>query len=141
MSQSTPRMANSIQRALLTLSTRMSLTVWSCRVGLTELVSEFCFCHTHHQSLLTDKSTFPLATRQSTLVFCVNLAHLRDLTATFRNNGIDARYVYAATHAAERKDLIDSFRKGEFPVLLNVGMSFPLAILYNNFTTFCSDSH
>ncbi|KLO17062.1 P-loop containing nucleoside triphosphate hydrolase protein [Schizopora paradoxa] len=62
------------------------------------------------------------SSRRSCLVFCVNLAHLRDLTATFRNAGIDARYVYAATPAAERKSLIDSFRNGEFPVLLNVGI-------------------
>lgn len=63
-----------------------------------------------------------IAFRRSTLVFCVNLAHLRDLTAAFRNAGIDARYVYAATPASERKELIDAFRNGEFPILLNVGM-------------------
>lgn len=61
--------------------------------------------------------------RQSTLVFCVNLAHLRELTNTFREAGIDARYVYSGTPAKERKELIEAFRAGTFPVLLNVGQS------------------
>ena len=53
----------------------------------------------------------------------MNLAHLRELTNTFRETGIDARYVYAGTPAKERKELIDGFRSGMFPVLLNVGES------------------
>ncbi|KAF7985333.1 hypothetical protein HWV62_6533 [Athelia sp. TMB] len=57
--------------------------------------------------------------RKSTLVFCVNLAHVRDLTNTFRKFGIDARYVFSGTPVAERGDLISSFRKGMFPVLIN----------------------
>ena len=61
------------------------------------------------------------AIRRSTLVFCVNLKHLRDLTAMFRQAGIDARYVYAGTAAKERKALVDAFKAGEYPVLLNVG--------------------
>ncbi len=68
----------------------------------------------------------PVAQRRSTLVFCVNLAHVRDLTATFREAGVDARYLHAATPAAERKALIADFRAGAFPVLLNCGASFPL---------------
>lgn len=64
-----------------------------------------------------------VAERKSTLIFCVNLAHLRDLTQTFRNAGIDARYVYSKTPAAERRVLVNAFRAGEFPVLLNVGTS------------------
>ncbi|KAI0348569.1 P-loop containing nucleoside triphosphate hydrolase protein [Trametopsis cervina] len=59
------------------------------------------------------------ATRKSTLVFCVNIAHLRELTNAFREAGVDARYIHAGTPAAERKDLIRAFRAGEFPVLLN----------------------
>ena len=61
------------------------------------------------------------ATRKSTLVFCVNLAHVRELTNTFREFGIDARYVYSGTPVAERKALISSFKEGAFPVLVNCG--------------------
>ena len=62
-----------------------------------------------------------IAQRKSTLVFCVNLAHVRDLTAAFREAGVDARYLHAGTPAAERKALIADFRAGVFPVLLNCG--------------------
>ncbi|KAF9496149.1 P-loop containing nucleoside triphosphate hydrolase protein [Pleurotus eryngii] len=57
--------------------------------------------------------------RKSTLVFCVNLEHVRALTQAFRNYGIDARYVYAKTPTNERKQLVDAFKAGEFPVLIN----------------------
>ncbi|KIM85139.1 hypothetical protein PILCRDRAFT_817121 [Piloderma croceum F 1598] len=59
------------------------------------------------------------ATRKSTLVFCVNLAHVRELTNIFRGFGIDARYIYSRTPVAERKSLINSFKEGAFPVLVN----------------------
>ena len=55
-------------------------------------------------------------------MFCVNLSHLGQLAATFREAGVDARYVYAGTPAVERKEIIDAFKAGGFPVLLNVGM-------------------
>ncbi|KAJ3734791.1 P-loop containing nucleoside triphosphate hydrolase protein [Lentinula guzmanii] len=57
--------------------------------------------------------------RRSTLVFCVDIAHVRDLTQVFRGFGIDARYVYSKTPVAERKALIASFKAGQFPVLVN----------------------
>lgn len=61
------------------------------------------------------------AGRKSTLVFCVNLAHVRDLTDEFRAAGVNAAYVYSGTPAAERKALISSFMRGEIAVLLNCG--------------------
>ena len=59
--------------------------------------------------------------RKSTLVFCVNLSHVRELTQTFRDSGIDARYVHSKTPAAERKLLVEGFKAGEYPVLVNCG--------------------
>ncbi|KAF9076236.1 P-loop containing nucleoside triphosphate hydrolase protein [Rhodocollybia butyracea] len=59
------------------------------------------------------------ADRRSTLVFCVNIAHVRALTQVFRGFGIDARYLYSKTPTAERKALIASFKAGKFPVLVN----------------------
>jgi len=58
-------------------------------------------------------------TRKSTLVFCVNIAHVVALTQAFRDRGIDARYVYSQTPVAERKALIATFKSGQFPVLVN----------------------
>lgn len=62
-----------------------------------------------------------LAGRKSTLVFCVNLSHVRELTNTFREAGVNAAYIYSGTPAAERKALISAFKAGQFPVLLNCG--------------------
>ncbi|KIJ68505.1 hypothetical protein HYDPIDRAFT_106705 [Hydnomerulius pinastri MD-312] len=57
--------------------------------------------------------------RKSTLVFCVNLAHVRDLTRAFKDFGVDARYVHSGTPANERRQLIADFKAGEYPVLVN----------------------
>ncbi|KAG1757630.1 P-loop containing nucleoside triphosphate hydrolase protein [Suillus lakei] len=57
--------------------------------------------------------------RQSTLVFCVNIAHVRALTKTFQDFGVDARYLHSGTPAAERHALITAFKVGEYPVLVN----------------------
>ncbi|KAI1788749.1 P-loop containing nucleoside triphosphate hydrolase protein [Ganoderma leucocontextum] len=59
------------------------------------------------------------AGRKSTLVFCVNLAHVAALTAAFRDAGMDARYLHSKTPAGERKALVSGFKSGEFPVLVN----------------------
>lgn len=61
------------------------------------------------------------ATRKSTLVFCADLAHVRNLTSAFQIAGIDARYIYFGTPAVERKELVDAFKAGQFPVLVNCG--------------------
>ncbi|KAF7310867.1 DEAD-box family helicase [Mycena chlorophos] len=57
--------------------------------------------------------------RKSTLVFCVNISHCASLTQTFRGYGIDARYLVSNTPAAERKALVESFKAGKIPVLIN----------------------
>lgn len=60
--------------------------------------------------------------RKSTLVFCVDLEHVKDLTATFRNNGVDARYVTGNTAKRTRGELLDAFKAQEYPVLINCGV-------------------
>jgi ATP-dependent helicase IRC3 len=60
--------------------------------------------------------------RKSTLVFCVDLAHVVGLTKTFRAHGVDARFVTGDTPKIERSMTLDSFRAGEFPVLVNCGV-------------------
>ena len=62
------------------------------------------------------------AGRKSTLVFCVDLAHVTDLTATFRRHGIDAQFVTSDTPKKTRSERLEAFRNGEFPVLLNCGV-------------------
>lgn len=60
--------------------------------------------------------------RRSTLVFCVDVAHVEALTQKFRDYGHDARYVTGDTPKVERGEILHSFRNGEFPVLVNCGV-------------------
>ncbi|KAJ4131839.1 putative ATP-dependent helicase IRC3 [Fusarium equiseti] len=60
--------------------------------------------------------------RKSTLVFCVDVAHVVELTDRFRQHGFDARYVTGETPKVERGETLDAFRRGEFPVLVNCGV-------------------
>lgn len=62
------------------------------------------------------------AGRKSTLVFCVDLAHVAALTQRFRHYGIDARFVTGDTPTRDRAERLDDFKKGKFPVLLNCGV-------------------
>lgn len=57
--------------------------------------------------------------RRSTLVFCVDLKHVANLTRTFRQAGIDARSISSLTLPLVRKSTIQAFGDGEFPVLVN----------------------
>ncbi|KAF2837275.1 DEAD/DEAH box helicase domain-containing protein [Patellaria atrata CBS 101060] len=60
--------------------------------------------------------------RKSTLVFCVDLAHVASLTALFIKYGFDAKFVTGDTPPAVRSQRIDDFKNGKFPVLLNCGV-------------------
>jgi ATP-dependent helicase IRC3 len=60
--------------------------------------------------------------RKSTLVFCVDLAHVSGLTHKFREHGYDARFVTGDTPKVERTKILDAFKRGDFPVLINCGV-------------------
>jgi ATP-dependent helicase IRC3 len=76
-----------------------------------------------HINEITVRTWFAKANgRKSTLVFCVDLAHVAGLTKFFRAHGVDARFVTGDTPKAQRSAILDSFRAGEFPVLLNCGV-------------------
>nr|CDI57042.1 p-loop containing nucleoside triphosphate hydrolase protein [Melanopsichium pennsylvanicum 4] len=57
--------------------------------------------------------------RRSTLIFAVNIQHVQDLTATFRNAGVDARYLHGGTPMMQRRQLLEDFRNGVYPILVN----------------------
>ncbi|KIS66081.1 double-stranded DNA-dependent ATPase [Mycosarcoma maydis] len=57
--------------------------------------------------------------RRSTLIFAVNIEHVQELTNTFRSAGIDARYLHGGTPMPERRQLLEDFRNGVYPVLVN----------------------
>lgn len=60
--------------------------------------------------------------RKSTLVFCVDLAHVSGLTRKFREYGYDARFVTGETPKVERSEILEAFKSGQFPVLVNCGV-------------------
>lgn len=60
--------------------------------------------------------------RKSTLVFCADIAHVTGLTQTFRKHGVMAHFVTGETPKRERSELLDDFKAGRFPVLLNCGV-------------------
>ncbi|PKS08923.1 hypothetical protein jhhlp_003536 [Lomentospora prolificans] len=60
--------------------------------------------------------------RKSTLVFCVDLAHVASLTRKFRHYGLDARFISGDTPVIERSRILDAFKRQEFPVLVNCGV-------------------
>ena len=62
------------------------------------------------------------ADRKSTLVFCVDLAHVADLTAAFRRRGIQAKFVTGDTPKRVRSERLDAFKSRQYPVLLNCGV-------------------
>lgn len=57
--------------------------------------------------------------RRSTLIFCADLKHVHNLTADFREAGIDARFIHSGTPAKERETILKDFKSYSFPVLLN----------------------
>lgn len=72
---------------------------------------------------ITVRSWMAKATdRKSTLVFCVDLAHVSGLTHKFREHGFNARYVTGDTPRVERSEILDAFKRGDFPVLVNCGV-------------------
>jgi ATP-dependent helicase IRC3 len=60
--------------------------------------------------------------RKSTLVFCVDIAHVVTLTAMFRKHGIDAQYITGSTKKRIRGERLEAFKNREFPILLNCGV-------------------
>lgn len=60
--------------------------------------------------------------RKSTLVFCVDLDHVKGLEAMFRAHGIDAKSVSGYTDNFKRGVRIQGFRNQQYPVLINCGV-------------------
>lgn len=79
--------------------------------------------NTDETNLLTVRSWLQKAAhRKSTLVFCVDLAHVAAVTAVYRQHGIDARFITSATPAKVRAERLDAFKRGEYAVLINCGI-------------------
>ena len=60
--------------------------------------------------------------RKATLAFAVDVQHVLDLTATFQKHGINAASLTSLDGSTDRKELLDLFRQGRIPVLVNCGI-------------------
>ncbi|PVU95726.1 hypothetical protein BB561_001643 [Smittium simulii] len=61
----------------------------------------------------------PSGPRRSTVVFAVDINHVKNLENEFRSRGIDARKIVGKTDRYSRLALLENFKKGKFPVLIN----------------------
>lgn len=59
---------------------------------------------------------------KSTLGFCVNIDHVKSLSSTFQNNGVNAQYLTSETPSETRSNILQDFKDGKIPVLLNCGI-------------------
>lgn len=79
--------------------------------------------NTNETNLVTVRAWLARAKgRRSTIVFCVDVEHIKSLAAMFRQHGVDAQFVTGDTPKAIRGARLDAFREHKFPVLLNCGV-------------------
>ncbi|WFD06715.1 Putative ATP-dependent helicase IRC3 [Malassezia vespertilionis] len=57
--------------------------------------------------------------RRSTLVFAVNIEHINALVAEFHARGVEARGIHSGMPLKVRDEVLNAFRNGAFPVLIN----------------------
>ncbi|QDS70813.1 hypothetical protein FKW77_004761 [Venturia effusa] len=62
------------------------------------------------------------ADRKATLIFCVDVQHIHDLANTFRRHGVESHFVTGETATKSRSEILDAFKRGDYPVLLNCGV-------------------
>lgn len=59
---------------------------------------------------------------KSTLLFAVDVPHVKALHELFRDNGINSEYVTANTKEHHRDDAVNRFKRGEIDILMNCGI-------------------
>jgi len=60
--------------------------------------------------------------KKSTLVFAANVKHIENLVAVFESRGVRAVGVHGKTDRDERRQIIQDFKDGEIPVIVNCGV-------------------
>lgn len=71
--------------------------------------------------------------RKSTLVFARNIEKTQELCEEFIGEGINARFITSKTDAETRASILEYFKSGKIPVLVNCGKcgGFPSYIKHN----------
>ncbi|KAJ3362843.1 hypothetical protein GGF32_005244 [Allomyces javanicus] len=69
-----------------------------------------------------DRTTDQATKRRSTLVFATDIEHVEGLADAFCKTGAEAHALHSKISPELRDSLIQRFRRGEFPVLINCGI-------------------
>ncbi|KAJ1950721.1 DEAD DEAH box helicase, partial [Linderina macrospora] len=108
---------------VVTMKTRVSLDKVRSQMGdfsissLSEAVNE------NNRNLAVVSAYHDIAQgRKSVLVFGVDVAHVNTLKDLFIGYGVKAEAVLGSTPTAERERILDEFRAGKIPVLVNCGI-------------------
>ncbi|KAJ3146213.1 hypothetical protein HDU89_006354 [Geranomyces variabilis] len=59
---------------------------------------------------------------KTTLIFATSVDHIQSLCEVFKRHGVAVRGVHGGTPSQERKETLDAFGRGDFPVLINCGI-------------------
>jgi len=59
---------------------------------------------------------------ERSIVYCVSVKHARETADAFNSAGIRAEFLSAGTDPGRRQQIMEGFRRGDFPVLCNVGI-------------------
>lgn len=84
---------------------------------------------TKPQYIGTVKEFLRIAKDKKTICFCVSSKQAIELTKEFEMAGVSAKYVLSgsfeedSTYSGKRSDVFDEFHRGEFQVLVNVGIT------------------
>ena len=60
--------------------------------------------------------------RKHWLIFAIGIKHAGEVAEQLKVHGIESRSVFGNTKADERAEIVDSFKSGELPALINVGV-------------------
>lgn len=60
-----------------------------------------------------------LAKDRPTLIFSSTIAHAEDVAEAFINGGVDARAIHSGLGMVKRRETLEAFDDGEFPVMIN----------------------
>ena len=66
------------------------------------------------------ESYLALAEGKKGIIYAINIVHAKHICAEYKKAGYEAVSIDSKTPAAERKDLVEKFRKGEIDIIVNV---------------------
>jgi len=63
-----------------------------------------------------------LCSKRKTVIFAAGVQHAKDLAKTFKKNKINASVILGETESEDRSTILQNFKNGSIPVLINVGV-------------------